>query len=456
MPELDTFTIDIIKTGVYAKNPVPVFPKGTFKIQTVRTDFYFRNVLDGVMTFQGADFDLIYNEDPCVQFLIKCDFTRDGSGLIWEGIFSKTDCRIHASKKYIEVTPAPYDDYRNFLPYLQVPVNVLPPVTHGGETFGPDTLVRQIRSYRKETRTVEIKEPYTGPNSESWVGYSVNDWVGGGETNYIEGNQSRNSLIWRLTQGIGISSVPASDAALGGRVNGNLLSWIDYGGYERMIAEEYSYAEFYNALKESKELFTLCEVINHYNTSGQWERCELIYEREVWEGTEKPPSGSFMPSDIFGSYDPLFPLRYNWRYISAEEKWIRRPLDMFGIPPIFPSVPINTINQDVIDYSRQVGDGTWYSQLGDAEEVTDGYIRKQVLYRNRYQEDLYGAAWYAKLYGTATVMDRYHRIPTLISKFLVAIKNKGGDYFPLESDFLNSEVSPIKSLPNDWYNTLII
>ena len=155
MPELDTFTIDIIRTGIYEKNPVPVFPKGTFKIQTVRTDFYFRNVLDGVMTFQGADFNLIYNEDPCVEFLIRCDFTRNGSVLIWEGVFTKTDCRINASKKYIEVTPAPHDDYRYFLPFLLVSGNVLPPVAYGGETFGPDTLVRQTRNYKKERRVVE-------------------------------------------------------------------------------------------------------------------------------------------------------------------------------------------------------------------------------------------------------------------------------------------------------------
>ena len=399
MPELDTFTIDIIRTGIYEKTPVPVFPKGTFKIQTVRTAFYYRNVLDGVMTFQGADFYLIYNEDPCVEFLIKCDFTRNGSGLIWEGVFTKTDCRINTTKKSIEVTPAPYDDYRNFLPYLQVPVNVLPPVTYGGETFGPDTLVRQTRRYRKETRTVEIKEPYTGPDSESWVGYSVNDWVGGAETDYTYINGKRNSLIWYLTDNKTFGTI--SDIQ-------NQRHWIDYEGYESKFLET-SVSDFAKAIDNGNQ-YTLSEVVNYYNQDSEWQRCELIYEREVWEGESSPPSGNKY-IDISSYPNILGPV--GWFYLDGEDKWVRRALNMCD-----DYVPTSVA---FTDRPKISGDGTWYTTLSDEIEIADGFIRKQVLYRNRKWEELYGISWHNKLYGTATVRDRYHRIPTNISKFLVAI-----------------------------------
>ena len=157
--ELDKFYLTIGETTQ------SVWPVGNFSIKVQREGYKFREHIDGKMTFYGDDFWLIHSAEKCAEFFIECDF----QGRTWKGVFTKKDCEVHYSKVYLEVTPQPDDDYRNFLPYTGVDMNILKP--RGIYTW--DVFFDTTRWYETERITESVTTPYTGLGSDNWAGYSI-------------------------------------------------------------------------------------------------------------------------------------------------------------------------------------------------------------------------------------------------------------------------------------------
>lgn len=399
-----------------------VKPKGSFKIRHEKTDSYFREVLEGAMVFTEDDFLWIYTKPLCTLFVIECNF----KGVTWNGVFTRMDCNpIHVDKKYIEVIPAPYDSYRDFLPYLGLTYNIL----ERNETV---TSVKQTRAYQKERIVVDITDPYVGPNSGVWEGYSVNDWIGGAQTDYSKNNGKRNSLIYYLSF---TSIIGSADIDFW-----NQWYWLDYVGYEAKISG-HTIEEFRLRILQG-ELYTLSEVINHYNELKQWQKCTLVYEREVWEhpAGAKPPSGKLYTEEN----------QRGWYQSENDPKYRRRALNMSDeMVPL--SVPLES-------RPSISGDGTWYTPLMDYERPQgqkEGWIRKQVLYVNRKFESLHGEAWFNVMYGEITVVGRYRTVASVFESFLKYVQEKGGNYYPFTSLYFSEEISPITGFGNDWYNLLL-
>ena len=412
-------------------------PAGNFRLKVERTGYYYRKVLDGEMTFTGDDFDRIYIEaEECQKIIIEIDF----KGVPWYGIFTKTDCDIHVDKGYIKVTPEPYDYYHFVLPYLNTKINIMPPMNG----FKSDVVADSVRWYKKERLTVTIDEPYTGPNAQFWNGYSVNDWIGGsyGVRGYSGDNGWNNSLPWYLTKrkGHSVSYRPgafrpwehknAADTL-------NVLTWLDYEGYVKGIGTptEYGFYEFARAMHTVKrnmpEEYTLVRVDNYYSDEGEWQHCDLTYEREVWDGRGLPPSGDIYSyheylwlaikarstspqesaEDFYGRVAPVMKDEsWGWLYHPDDDKWVRRPMAIGSKANQVPEGQSDT----AANLIKHFGDGTWFTPLIE-RKTPQGWLRYQILLDNPWFEHM------ADLYGMMTIDRRFHRIISILGKMASTI-----------------------------------
>ena len=439
-------------------------PIGSFSIGISKEQYRYYFDLQGTMIFQGDDFDFINSSHEETEFFITCDFR----GVQWKGYFTKIECNTHVSKRYIEVTPIPDDDYRKIEPYMGVEMNILPRL-HG---FRADTVVTGVRQFKKERKTVEITEPYDGPNKENWVGYSVNDWIGGAENYDHQFFLERNSLFYYLyskrREVVEESEEGYSFVGQNHWINEPYLQPLaraivnfDYQGYMYAHDAEYTPEGLFNAMvpgpDHTPECFALSEVINHYE-DGEWTKCELIYEREVWPGDSMPPIGAtnFITQQMYhhikngGSPERFDGWRslnnvvwldtLGWMYDHLEDKWYRRPYGMLT----------SMDGENYFQRAAQIGDGRWYTGLIEIENT-----QKQALYFNRGYGTLQDM--YAGEYGEMTVRGRYHRLPSLVNKFLAFVQDQGGELFPLSSKVLTALEFPIHHIDarNEWRTTLI-
>jgi hypothetical protein len=444
-----------------------VTPKGIFNLSLQKDSTRYRFMLEGRMTFTGDDFDLIYYSikptypnqagDRCAEFVLRCNF----KGYIWQGYFTETDCDIHASKGYLEVEPHTDDGYRNFLPYMDMDFNIMP------EYMGVrnDASVSGIFPFLTERRVVEISEPYTGLGAGAWTGYSVNDWIRGDyQHGYSYVGGKNNSLISYL----------AEDKRFG-RITDfmNQLLWLDYEGYMRKVGggEE---ADFFNAVFWARryeyypELFTLTEVINHYDEDYTWQYCTLVYEREVWPHSSNPPAGQL---DIYSvahrlherqgkSRDAIIKeldklgadvknRRTGWMWNPDDKVWTRRP---YALGEQYLGGSYNAAR------ATAFGDGTWFGELSGFLPKQRGYIRKQALNHNPNYSSLDEYNRYITADGVL------HRIPSVINKFLKFVVEQGGEEVLLDSEYLTANTTPLpylkddfgQPLENEWPRVLIM
>ncbi len=467
-------------------------PKGTFNITVRKTDYRYYLDVDGEMTFVGEDFVwivLAMEEDN--EFFITCDF----KGVEWKGYFTQTDCVIHRDKKYITVTPTTDDSYRNFEPYMDLEMNILP--SRGG--FHADTEVEAIRMYRRDRVKVTIDEPYDGnvAAGKQWEGYSVNDWVGGNEGagSYGYTNALHNSLIHYIAR-----NYEHAFTLYNRRTHVNQLYWIDYTGYlyrddEYLTGVASSVCRIRYLLRllgvsahNWPDCYALVGVVNHYDENKQWTTCELIYEREIYEGRGKP-KGIIHPhidalyslnAEEFAEYaDENIPggIRgwaikrsdeIGWIYVPQENQWRRYPkgLGYRERESSAPRRPFRISEENAKLRARTFGDGYWYSELSDYIESGDGYIRKQVLSKNlKYADpDVYGVygqseaeQMYIQEYGKMNIKGRYHRIESLVNKFLHFIQEEGGRALSLSSKYITNGLVPIPTMAgvNPWRDALL-
>lgn len=439
-----------------------VNPSGIFSIKTTRDKYQYKDELSGTMTFKGEDFDFIMAAGACTKIYATCYFKRT-----WHGYFSHTDCsKISISKKYLEVQPTADDEYSKIKPWMDIDMNIVPPY----DEIESKVPVYTVNSYTLETKRVRITTPYSGANSENWVGYSVNDWIQGQDPtagfSYAAGYDKRNSLIHELTRNIVPSDFenpyngslifpPEAGIQYMVVVNGmqyqygysdqdNQKLWLDYGGYERYINEG-SLHEF-GAIYRNSGFFTLTEVINFYSETGEWEYCDLIYSREVYDSLTPPPTGNIAPSgfDLQG--------KRGWSFDESEGKWYRRPLNAMDdyAPTDFTGI--------FYQWTVRSGDGTWFTPLFDSYE--DGKnVKKQVLYRNRKAIQDLGSDWYRSLYGIVIYHNHFHKPIDLVRKFVSFIKDEGAITGLTKNDVVSSfwenDVNPWDGKTNLWKTVLL-
>ena len=437
-----------------------VDPAGIFSIKTSRDKHQYKDELSGTMTFKGDDFDFIMNAWACSKIYVTCYFKRT-----WVGFFSHTDCSIiDESKKYLEVQPQTDNEYSKIEPWMGIDFNIVPPYD-GIESKVP---VYTINQYTIETKRVRITTPYTGVNSENWVGYSVNDWIQWQDPtygfSYVLDIGRRNSLIYELTKNIvptdfsypysGSIVFPPETAIRTANIGGILYQyaysdqdnqrlWLDYGGYERYMAGG-SLDEF-GAIQRKSGFFTLTEVINVYSESGEWEYCDLVYSRELYDSLMPPPSGNISTEfNLAGAR--------GWELSESESKWYRRPLN--AMDDYIPSDHAGGFYQ----WTIRSCDGTWFTQLFDSYE--DGKkIKKQVLNRNRKAQQDLGANWYQSLYGVVIYHNHFHKPIDIIRKFVSFLKDQGADTLLTKNDvvssFWESDINPWDGNSNLWKRTLL-
>lgn len=83
-------------------------------------EVFFRNRLEGELTFIGADYDFIISKGRGVRFVIDLTGTTWG----WTGEFFLTDCEVDADARTIKVTPSPRDGYSGILAGMEKEYNL--------------------------------------------------------------------------------------------------------------------------------------------------------------------------------------------------------------------------------------------------------------------------------------------------------------------------------------------
>lgn len=418
-----------------------VEPSGVYSIVTTRQNHRYRDEFSGTMKIMGPDFDWIMEAGECTRINVEFEFKRT-----WNGYFSLTDCSlINRSKRWLDVTPLPDDEYSKFEPWMDLEMNIIPPFN------GIDSrvIVASTNQYEIEKKIVRIDEPYTGTNSENWNAYSVNDFIGNGGVaplNPYRGDmQLYNSLIWKITDNrVLFDAIEDSDAW-------NRLFWLDYLGFqlnELELSDSVTAGQFLTRYwRES--MFTLSEVINVYTDDGEWEYCELIYLREIYSSVKEPPSGMYFDIDTLNTQtDANNILTGRWVYNPDDNKWQRRYLALHQ-----EGTQIGGDSQNL-----ETGDGFDFSDLLDVT-YKGRPAKKQVLFRNKYEELENGNTWYFSLYGINVLGKIYHKPTELIKKFIEFIKSEGADTSLTPTDvsslYLNATTNPYTGITNDWRNVLI-
>jgi hypothetical protein len=449
---------------------------GSHSVVATRDNHRYKEEFSGTLILAGDDFDFVMQAGACTEIFVEFEWKRN-----WRGVFTHTDCQsINRSKKILEVQPRPDDEYSKIEPWMRLEMNIIPPLNGINSKVAVDTL----NQYEIESKTIRITEPYAGPvqSGKVWTGYSVNDHVGGNNMLYQTFLGVENSLIWYLRQDIkpewlgnfdtGVAYlassvyqhqnhrvIPAagSDYDFGSFDTivcdqENTMLWLDYGGYERMIAKG-GLAGYLSYFRVIGGLFTLTEVINYYDDQNKWEYCDLIYTREVFRGIAKPPSGN-----IANQYNLAKRIR-GWAYLESEGIWVRRPLNAMANIFVNPATWPPQVFLQQLEYQSEIsGNGTWFSTL--IESRAEGRkIMKQVMYRNRLAENNYNDDWYRYLYGETTYSDHFHKTELLLKKFIHFVKSKGAttslDPEDLHSEYLFSEINPYTGAKN-LYNRMLV
>lgn len=269
----------IIKKGDEPFKATSVHPKGSFSIKTSKTDFYYRDTLEGAMTFTGDDYQLIMNQDDCVEFGIVYKDGRE-----WRGYFTQSDCIIHRDKRYLEVEPHPDDAFRWFLPYLDLEFNLL------DDSLGD-----------RNHQTIRI--PRLFPM----------------DTYTIRWNRVPDIDFYRPGDGYITSDI------------------IDPDRYNNLnLPDDYNPNQVYDPYpSDFPEFFTLYR-INNIFVDGEWKHTDLIYAREYYKGTVPPSLGNWVRRAQYEDGEFLFirrplghynfdtPSDYVYREIPTDTSLIKR------------------------------------------------------------------------------------------------------------------------------------
>jgi len=369
------------------------------------------------------------------------------------------------------------DEYSKFEPWMDLDFNIIPQF----EGIYSTRTVYTLNQYEIERKTVRIEEAYEGfvATGKTWEGYSVNDLIATTNTNpeYHADRGRLNSLIRYLNNSIPDVQVcggsggsrtftgnyfpwyriewydcPAGDGKEGSDQDNQLL-WIDYAGYELKIGNG-NLNDYLNFYRPNSGLFTLVEVINFYDENGDWEYCDLIYEREVYTGIGEPPSGT-----VSTSQDISYGRVRGWYYDEDAEKWYRRPIDIMGTVYPYTNPESMTDFSNVPAQTQISGDGRWYSPLIDGI-IEDKIVKRQYLYRNVREYSIFPTSWYENLYGVVVIDGVYHKPLDIVKKFIKYIKTEGSDTTLDENDvvsnYFSSITNPFTKQTNQWNNLLLI
>ena len=83
-------------------------------------EIFYRRKFNGTLRFIGDDFDLFYmveSVEPCTEIFLLIEQKDSGANTYhtyWEGYFSTTNGTFDLDNCTFDVTPKPYDDYKNF------------------------------------------------------------------------------------------------------------------------------------------------------------------------------------------------------------------------------------------------------------------------------------------------------------------------------------------------------
>jgi hypothetical protein len=94
-------------------------------------EIFYRRKFNGTLRFIGDDFDLIYmveQVDPCTEIVLTIEQRDSGAATYhtyWEGYFSTTNGTFDLDNCTFDVTPKPYDLYKNFATNGDVEYNIL-------------------------------------------------------------------------------------------------------------------------------------------------------------------------------------------------------------------------------------------------------------------------------------------------------------------------------------------
>lgn len=92
---------------------VPLFNDDvTLKWEHDNGEYYFRKKLSGTFTFVNTDFDFVYNSDLETEFAL---LVYEGTQLLWEGKFYKTDCVFNIDDRTFTASPEMRDIYSDVL-----------------------------------------------------------------------------------------------------------------------------------------------------------------------------------------------------------------------------------------------------------------------------------------------------------------------------------------------------
>lgn len=92
---------------------VPLFNDDvTLKWEHDNGEYYFRKKLSGTFTFVNTDFDFVYNSDLETEFAL---LVYEGTILLWEGKFYKTDCVFNIDDRTFTASPEMRDIYSDVL-----------------------------------------------------------------------------------------------------------------------------------------------------------------------------------------------------------------------------------------------------------------------------------------------------------------------------------------------------
>mgnify|MGYP006878132830 FL=1 len=84
----------------------------TLKWEHDNGEYYFRKKLSGTFTFVNDDFNFVYNSDLETEFVL---LVYEGTQLLWEGRFYKTDCVFNIDDRTFTTSPEMNDIYSDVL-----------------------------------------------------------------------------------------------------------------------------------------------------------------------------------------------------------------------------------------------------------------------------------------------------------------------------------------------------
>lgn len=115
-----------------------------------QNEIFYRRKFNGTLRFINDDFDLLYlveQVEPCTELILTIEQKNSGANTwhsYWTGYFSTTDGEFDIDNCKFEITPKPYDYYKNFDSYGDKEYNLF-------AVGGPDNDVEVSTVYPSET-----------------------------------------------------------------------------------------------------------------------------------------------------------------------------------------------------------------------------------------------------------------------------------------------------------------